>query len=496
MAPPTRERVVLVTGATGYVGSHLVMHLLEEDPHVRVRGSVRSAGAAAPLVELMRPDARARFEECVADLMDAEGWEAACSGCETVFHVASPASPLGSFETVVEPAVRGTINVMAAAARSPSVTRVVYTSSVTTLGPLPSARRLGEADWADLWGGPPLLWDAYARGKVAAELCAWLFAAPDGGAPMPREEILRRLAPPPGGAPGGAVPGAWLERMVASIRAAGPCRLEVVAVAPSVVLGPVLLRKHCGHMSSSADFVLEEMVAPDHLGQPPFRMPVVGTRALRHHPHADPRLRGASNGDSAVADRPPRKDVRDVVRCHVRAMDDASLAGRRILVSSRSVPLVELARHVRANFAPGFGAALVFRWPRALLPLYALTRLSCKRATDVAPRTGLAVWELVHVSMLPRLLADCGRAQRQFDTELARALLGGAFIDAEEMVRDTGASLVRLGAARAEDAAASLRRVWVVAACACACAACLVVPWMHRLLWPLGEASLYFILST
>ncbi|WP_282699980.1 NAD-dependent epimerase/dehydratase family protein [Streptomyces sp. CC219B] len=125
---------MLVTGGSGFVGSHLVRRLLERDH--RVRATVRSTANAAkvrPLWE-MQEAFPGRLELFEADLLAPGSFDKAMNGCRTVFHVASPFLTPERIKDgqrdVVDPALLGTRNVLASMARTPSVERLVFTSTV------------------------------------------------------------------------------------------------------------------------------------------------------------------------------------------------------------------------------------------------------------------------------------------------------------------------------------------------------------------------------
>ena len=116
---------VLVTGATGFVGSAVLRRLLD-DGH-RARALVRAGSNRRNLEGLS-------VEAVVGDLGDPASLERAMAGCTALFHVAADyrigvREPDGLYRTNVE----GTRNVMLAAAAA-GVARIVYTSSVATLG--------------------------------------------------------------------------------------------------------------------------------------------------------------------------------------------------------------------------------------------------------------------------------------------------------------------------------------------------------------------------
>lgn len=108
--------MLLVTGATGYLGSALVALLA--DAGLQVRAAIRSEARASVL-----PDG---VERVFADLGDESSLLEAMRGCEAVFHLAASLGP--SPEDTRRSNVDGTARVLAAAARA-GVRRVVYTSS-------------------------------------------------------------------------------------------------------------------------------------------------------------------------------------------------------------------------------------------------------------------------------------------------------------------------------------------------------------------------------
>lgn len=146
---------VLVTGATGFIGSAVVRALLAEGRSV---------------VALIQPGADASgltglaVESRTADLRDAAAIRHAMAGCSSVFHLAA----LYRFWTrdphdFYAVNVGGARNVLAAA-RDAGVARVVYTSTVGTLG-LDGDRPSNECDYPDVGH----LFGAYKRSKYVAE---------------------------------------------------------------------------------------------------------------------------------------------------------------------------------------------------------------------------------------------------------------------------------------------------------------------------------------
>ncbi|XP_020102660.1 dihydroflavonol 4-reductase isoform X5 [Ananas comosus] len=131
---------VCVTGATGYIGSWLVRSLLQRG--YRVHATARDTDKAAKLPLSSSSEGSDRLSVFRADLREEGSFDEAVRGCVALFHVAASmdfdASAQQNIEDrvrseILEPAVRGTINVLQACIRSETVKRVVFTSSVSTI---------------------------------------------------------------------------------------------------------------------------------------------------------------------------------------------------------------------------------------------------------------------------------------------------------------------------------------------------------------------------
>jgi len=173
---------VLVTGGSGFIGSHCILQLLSAGHQVRttVRSMKREGDVRAMLKQGgFEPDSRLSF--VVADLENDAGWAEAVAGCEHVLHVASPLPPNvpKHEDELIVPARDGTLRVLRAS-RDAGVKRVVFTSSFAAIGYGRKERNAPytETDWTDpnSEGVMP-----YQKSKTLAERAAWDFIAKESG---------------------------------------------------------------------------------------------------------------------------------------------------------------------------------------------------------------------------------------------------------------------------------------------------------------------------
>jgi nucleoside-diphosphate-sugar epimerase len=172
---------VLVTGGSGFIGSHSILQLLTAGHQVRttVRSLKREGDVRAMLKEGgAEPGDRVSF--VAADLENDAGWAEATAGCDYVLHVASPFPPNAPKheDELIVPAREGALRVLRAS-REAGVKRVVLTSSFAAIGygHEPQTTPFNETNWTDLKGDTA----AYVKSKTLAERAAWDFMAKEGG---------------------------------------------------------------------------------------------------------------------------------------------------------------------------------------------------------------------------------------------------------------------------------------------------------------------------
>ncbi|XP_065899103.1 uncharacterized protein [Dysidea avara] len=238
MAGIPREDVplVLVTGASGYIATHVIQQLLSSGNY-RVRGTIRSLKneeRVKALKELV-PGAKYSLELCEAELEDKESWVLAVKGCTYVFHIAAPVPPVipRDPDEMSRPAIQGTLNVLSACAGSGTVKKVILTSSTMAI----SCGLAGHPDrenhiYTEEDFSIPEVCPPYERSKVLAEKAAWKFV----------DELPEK-------------------------------KFDLVVMNPGLTFGPIIVRS-CG---ASVDFV-RAMLAGDVPGAVDITMMVIDVR--------------------------------------------------------------------------------------------------------------------------------------------------------------------------------------------------------------------------
>jgi nucleoside-diphosphate-sugar epimerase len=172
---------ILVTGGSGFIGSHSILQLLAAGHRVRttVRNLMREGDVRAMLKE-GGAEPGDRLSLVAADLDNDAGWPEAVAGCDYVLHVASPFPPHvpKHEDELIVPARDGALRVLRAS-RDAGVKRVVLTSSFAAIGYGHKAQKapFNETNWTDPNGDLA----AYVKSKTVAERAAWNFIANEGG---------------------------------------------------------------------------------------------------------------------------------------------------------------------------------------------------------------------------------------------------------------------------------------------------------------------------
>ncbi len=172
---------ILVTGATGYLAGWLIKKLVEEG--LTVHAAVRNPNDKKKVAHLDAIAAKGKgtIKYFAANLLNPGSYAEAMQGCELVFHTASPFTSkfTDAQKELIDPAVKGTANVLHEATKTDSVKRVVLTSSCAAI----------YSDASDLQNTPhgiftEEIWNTtssinyqpYSYSKTLAEKEAWKIA--------------------------------------------------------------------------------------------------------------------------------------------------------------------------------------------------------------------------------------------------------------------------------------------------------------------------------
>jgi len=159
---------ILVTGADGFIGSHLVESLVRKGRKVRAFTLYNSFNSWGWL-DKCDTDVKGQFEVFSGDIRDPHGVKEAMRGCDTVLHLAALIAIPYSYhspDTYVDTNVKGTLNVLQAA-RELDISRVIHTSTSEVYG---TARFVPITEVHPLQGQSP-----YSATKIAADQLAYSF---------------------------------------------------------------------------------------------------------------------------------------------------------------------------------------------------------------------------------------------------------------------------------------------------------------------------------
>lgn len=164
---------ILITGADGFIGSHLTEALVRAGHDVRAFTLYNSFNSWGWL-DQCAPDVKGKFEVFSGDIRDTNGVRTAVKGCDTVLHLAALIAIPYSYhspDTYVDTNIKGTLNVVQAA-RDFGVAKVVCTSTSEVYG---TARFVPITEEHPLQGQSP-----YSASKIGADQIALSFYASFG----------------------------------------------------------------------------------------------------------------------------------------------------------------------------------------------------------------------------------------------------------------------------------------------------------------------------
>jgi NAD dependent epimerase/dehydratase len=160
--------MILVTGADGFIGSHLTEQLVRSGEHVRAFVQYNSFNSNGWL-DQCDADIADHVEIFAGDIRDPNGVRNAMKGCETVLHLAALIAIPFSYhspDTYVETNIKGTLNILQAA-KDLGVTRVVHTST---------SEVYGTAQYVPITEDHPLVGQSpYSASKIGADQLAISF---------------------------------------------------------------------------------------------------------------------------------------------------------------------------------------------------------------------------------------------------------------------------------------------------------------------------------
>jgi len=172
--------LILVTGANGHVASNIVEEALGLG--YRVRGTVRSDEKAAQLKKIFPSEAYSSF--IVEDMSTSGAYDAAVQDVDAIIHPSTVTSFDPDPNKVIPATISGATGILYSALASPTVKRVVYTSTTPSLHPPNVRHKIDSNTWDEVsteaaWAPPPYAPErgffVYKASKVAAERAVWEF---------------------------------------------------------------------------------------------------------------------------------------------------------------------------------------------------------------------------------------------------------------------------------------------------------------------------------
>ncbi|MBP2460167.1 MULTISPECIES: NAD-dependent 4,6-dehydratase LegB [unclassified Rhizobium] len=159
---------ILVTGADGFIGSHLTEHLMKAGYDVRAFVCYNSFNSWG-WIDTFEPELQKSLDIFSGDIRDTNGVRNAMRDCDVVLHLAALIAIPFSYhspDTYIETNIKGTLNVVQAA-RDLGVSKVVHTSTSETYG---TARFVPITEEHPLQGQSP-----YSASKIGADMIAMSF---------------------------------------------------------------------------------------------------------------------------------------------------------------------------------------------------------------------------------------------------------------------------------------------------------------------------------
>jgi len=175
------NKIVLVTGGSGFIAVHCIIKLLQQGYVVRT--TLRSLSREAEVKDMLKNGGITSFDALSfieADLTSHKGWKEAVADCYYVLHIASPtpAIQIKHEDEMINPAREGVLRILRAS-KEAGVKRVVLTSAFGAVGMGHDSRATPytEKDWTKLKPGL----HPYQKSKTIAEQTAWDFIRTEGG---------------------------------------------------------------------------------------------------------------------------------------------------------------------------------------------------------------------------------------------------------------------------------------------------------------------------